>query len=428
MSRRCTLVSLCAWALLSAYAYASGPDEWIQWRGPNRDGISTDTGLMKSWSEEGPPLKWKATGLGDGFSGVSVSHGKIFTMGDRDKSEYVICLNEADGKEVWSTKIGGPTDGGGYHGPRCVPAIDGDRIYALGGNGELACLATADGKEIWTKDFKKDFKGKMMSGWGFSESPLVDGDWLVCTPGGKEDGMVALDKKTGAVVWTSKIEIPGNKGQDGAGYASIVISHGAGVKQYVQLMGRGVVGVRAKDGKQLWSYNKIANGTANIPTVLVKDNYVFTSTGYGDGGSALLKLSPGENGGVEMHEEYYLGAKDLQNHHGGMVMLGDYIYGGHGHSNGFPFCLEWKTGKVLYNHDRGPGRESAAVAYADGLFYFRYQDGTMALMELDPKGFKVISKFKIPDVQKPSWPHPVIIGGHMYLREQDALYCYDVKG
>ncbi len=436
---RTLILSLSVLALFAGFhskVNAASPDDWTQWRGPNRDAVSTDKGLLKKWDDNGPPLAWKATGIGERYSSVSLAGGKVFTMGDRKNEEYVICLSGVDGKEVWATKIGGGTGGGGYAGPRCVPAIDGDLLYALSGNGDLVCLETAGGKERWSKNFGKDFGGKMMSGWGFSESPLVDGDWLVCSPGGKDAGIVALNKKNGEVVWKSAMHIEGRKdgkgSKEGAGYSSIVISNGGGVKQYVQLMGPGVVSVRAKDGQQQWSYNKVANTTANIPTVIVKDEYVFTSTGYGDGGSALLKLTgPSSSTGnetVKADEVYYLGAKDLQNHHGGMIMLGDYIYGGHQHGQGFPFCLEWKTGKVKYNKDRGPGKGSAAVGYADGLFYFRYEDGTMSLLDLKTDGFKVISKFQIPDVSKPSWPHPVIVGGKLYLREQGTLYCYNVKG
>ena len=419
---------VCAVSLFSSSSFAASADEWPQWRGPNRDGVSSDKGLLKSWSEDGPPLAWKTTNIGIGLSAPSVAAGKVFTMGDRDDGGYVICLNVVDGKEVWSQKIGAKSNcGNDGEGPHATPAIDGKLLYALTGNGELACLETATGKEVWKKEYKKDFGGKMMSGWNYSESPLVDGDWLICTPGGKDAGIVALEKKTGDVVWKTAIDIPGGKGKDGAAYSSIIISNGAGVKQYVQLMGKGVVGVRAKDGKQLWSYSNVANGTANIPTPIVKDDYIFCSTGYG-AGSALLKLTPSGDGGVNAEEVYFLKGDLLQNHHGGAVMLGDYIYGGNGHNNGFPFCLEWKTGKVLYNKDRGPGSGSAAVGYADGLFYFRYQNGMMSLLDMNPEGFKVVSKFKIPDQKKPSWPPPIIIGGKLYLREQDTLLCYNVKG
>jgi len=422
--RFCWLI--CGALVLVNSAWAVGP-EWPQWRGPNRDGISSDTGLLKQWPANGPEVVWTTKGLGDGYSSIAIASGKIFTMGERGGNGYIICLDSQNGNELWATKIGGSADGGGYKGPRCVPAVDGDLVYGIGIDGSVACVAVVNGQLKWRKNFGEDFGGKMMSGWGFSESPLIDGDALLCTPGGKEAGIVALNKKTGAVIGKSVINIEGGAGKEGAGYSSIVISNAGGVKQYVTLMGKGVVGIRAKDGKQLWSYNRIANKTACIPTVIPHDDYIICSSGYADGGSALLKISKAGKDEVKMEEVWYHDAKTLQNHHGGMTLLGDYVYLGHGHNNGFPACFEWKTGKVLYNKERGPGSGSAAVGYADGLFYFRYQDGTMALLDMKPEGFKVLSTFKIPDVKKPSWPYPIIVGGKLYIREQDALYCYNVS-
>jgi outer membrane protein assembly factor BamB len=197
------------------------------------------------------------------------------------------------------------------------------------------------------------------------------------------------------------------------------------MKQYVQLMGRGVVSVAASDGKFLWGYNRIANPTANIPTPVLVGDYVFCSSGYG-AGAALLKLAR-EGSGVRADEVYYLDGKAFQNHHGGMILIGDYLYAGHGHNAGAPTCLEWKTGKTVWRHHRGPGTGSAAVAYADGNLYFRFENGLIALIGATPEGYQEKGKFLIPGVEHPSWSHPVIVGGRMYLREQDALLCYDVK-
>ncbi len=264
-----------------------------------------------------------------------------------------------------------------------------------------------------------------MSGWGYSESPLVDGEKLVCTPGAEDAMIVALDKKTGATIWKGKAPADlGSNGLDGAGYSSIMISHGAGVKQYVQMVGRGLVSFRAEDGKFLWNYNRIANHTANIPTPVVKDDYVFASTGY-QAGAALLKLKP-EGDGVAAHEVYFLPGNKVQNHHGGMVMIGEYIYMGNGHNNGFPICLDWKTGKIAWNGGRGPGSGSAAVVEADGELYFRYQNGVMALIEATPEKYHLLSKFMLPTHNAESWPHPVIVDHCLYLRDQDNLLCYDI--
>lgn len=425
----CSLVAAwCAHTVAADRRAASGSKsavDWPQWRGPHRDGISHESGLTEQWPADGPPLVWKAGGLGRGFSSVAVSGNRIFTMGDRDDGQFVIALSPKDGKELWRTRIGDVWEPQGYAGPRCTPTVDGDRVYVIGPHGDLVCLAAANGKEIWHRNLKSDFGGRMHSGWGYSESPLVDGDRLVCTPGGADAALVALDKQTGTEIWRSAIPAIGEGGGDGAAYSSIVIGNGGGVRQYVQLMGRGAVGVATKDGKFLWGYNRVANRTANVPTPIVHDDYVFCSSGY-QTGAALLKLRPAA-GGVEVDEVYFLDGKEFQNHHGGMILLGDYLYAGHGHNAGAPSCLEWKTGKSVWRHARGPGSGSAAVAYADGNLYFRFQNGVMALIGATSDEYQEKGQFKIPDVEQPSWSHPVIAGGRLYLREQDALLCYDLK-
>ena len=267
----------------------------------------------------------------------------------------------------------------------------------------------------------------MMSGWGYSESPLVDGDRVLCTPGGPEAMVVALDKLTGKDIWRAAAPNLGPKGKDGAGYSSMVVSEACGIKQYVQLVGRGVIGVRASDGKLLWSYNDVANGTANIPTPLVSGDQVFCSTGYRTG-SALLKLTA-EGDGIKCEEQYFLTGEKLQNHHGGMILKDGYVYCGHAHNSGFPICVEMATGKIVWGGDeRGPGSGSAAVTYADGHLVFRYQSGEVALIEATPSGYHLKGSFKPVYVSKdPCWSVPVVIGGRMYLRDQDKLMCYDVR-
>lgn len=411
-----------------AFAAAAPAPEWPQWRGPNRDAVAKETGLLAQWPESGPPLAWKASGLGGGFSSLSISGGRIYTLGDRQGSQQVVAMNLADGKIVWTAKVG-PAWEDEYGGPRGTPAIDGDRIYALGTEGDLVCLQAATGKEVWRKSLPRDFGGQVMSSWKWAESPLVDGDRLIVTPGVPGATLVALDKKTGKEVWRAATPGLGSQGKDGAGYSSVVISNGAGVKQYVQLTGRGLVSVRAQDGKFLWGYNKVANNVANIPTPIIKGDYVFTSTSY-QTGSALLKLSKAGEG-VQAQEVYFLPSKTLQNHHGGLVLIGDHIYGGHGHNRGYPICVEMMTGKVVWGGEGvdpgNGGTGSAAVTAADGHLYFRYQNGRMALIEATPQGYKVKGAFTIPGVDHPSWSHPVIAGGKLYLREQDNLYVYNVK-
>ncbi len=404
---------------------ASSPGDWPCWRGPNHDGLARETGLLPEWKAGGPPLAWKASGTGVGYSSVAVSGGRIFTLGDRDGAQHVIALNEGDGKLLWTAKLGAAwRDEMG--GPRGTPSVSDDLVFAVGTEGDVAAFEVATGKERWRKSLVSDFGGFMMSIWKFSESPLVDGDRLVVTPGARDAALVALDKKTGKEIWRTAVPDLGPKGKDGAGYSSVVISQAAGVKQYVQLMGRGLVGVRAEDGKFLWGYNKVANDVANISTPVVLANYVFASTGY-QTGSAFLELSKAGDG-VQAKEVYFLDAKTFQNHHGGFVVVGTQVYGGHGHRKGFPICVEFTTGKVLWGGDiRNAGSGSAAVAYADGNLYFRYENGVMVLIRATPEGYQEKGSFTIPNVKDPSWSHPVIAGGRLYLREQDTLYAYDVK-
>lgn len=400
--------------------------EWPQWRGPNRDEISRETGLLDAWPDGGPRLLWTAHGLGSGFSSVAVVGERIYTIGDRDNDgQYVVAISALDGKVVWTSRLGDVWEPGNYSGPRCTPTVDGNVLYALGPHGDLVCLSADSGQRVWHRNIEKDFKGHMQGRWGYSESPLVDGDRLLCTPGGANAGIVALDKKTGKEIWKTKIPRIGSQGDDAAGYASIVVSHGAGVRQYVQVTGRGVVGLDAKDGKYLWGYNKIANPTANIPTALVFGDYVFASTGY-QAGAALVKLSK-SGSGVKASDEYFLEGRTFQNHHGGMVMVGDYIYAGHGHNAGAPTCLNWRGGEIVWRQNRGPGNGSMCLTYADGHLYMRFDNGVMALVEATPEAFRLKSTFRIPDVEQPSWSHPVVAGGRLYLREQDALLCYDVR-
>ena len=487
--------------LVTASAF-SAPADWPQWRGPNRDGLSAESGLLQEWPADGPKLAWQTKGLGKGMGSIAIAGGKIFVLGQRPGGQFIVAYDVATQRELWAARVSEKNDE-----PTGTPTIDGGQVFAVSKDGRLLCCSAADGKEVWHKDFAADFGGKMMSGWGFSESPLVDGEKVVVIPGSDAAVMVALERKTGAVLWKAAMPASlGSRGQEGAGYTGAVISNATGIRQYVTLIGRGVIGVSAKDGQVLWHYNRVANGTANIPTPLVWDDYVFCSSGYGTG-AGLLKIvkSPatakapptaeaaktaeltkklaelnaeiktrreargklnegtpeyakadeavqsikpeivkieqalGKSGDCESagippvpgspvraEEQYFLNASTFQNHHGGMVRIGDYIYAGTGHNNGFPICLEWKTGKVVWNKERGPGKESAAVIAADRRLYFRYQDGTMALIDAAPGGYQERGVFKLAHVEGPSWPHPAIHNGKLYLRSQDVLMCYDI--
>jgi outer membrane protein assembly factor BamB len=410
-----------------AFALATGgfAADWPGWRGPARDAHSTETGLLGQWPAGGPPLAFRAHGLGAGLSSVAVVGDRIYTMGDREGAQHVIALDRADGKVRWTAKVG-PTHDDEYGGPRATPTVDGALLYAIGTEGDLVCLETATGKERWRKSLTRDFGGSMMTGWKFSESPLVDGDRVVFSPGSPTAALAAVDKQTGRTIWQAAVPSLGAQGRDGAGYSSIVVSNAAGTKQYVQLLGRGLVGVRAADGKFLWGYNRIANRVANIATPIVRANFVFASTGY-QTGAVLLELYK-DGDGVAAREIYFLEATTFQNHHGGIVLAGNHLYSGHGHKLELPICIDFISGKVAWGGNiRNAGQGSAAVLYADGRIYYRYQDGTVLLVEATPEGYREKGSFTIPDVTRPSWPHLALADGRLYVREQDSLYAYDVR-
>jgi outer membrane protein assembly factor BamB len=418
-------MSRCIALILALPLFVHAAD-WPQWRGPDRDGKSATTGIQTDWKNKPPKLLWKESGFGEGFASVSMSADLVYTTGNRDGAQCVVAADRKTGKVKWSVPVTEKVPKHGYDGSRCTPSLDGDKLYVVPSDGSIVCLAAKTGKLLWKHEFK-EWGGKMMSSWGFSESPLVDKDLVICTPGGKEALMIALNKTTGAVVWKTAASGLGEKGNDGAGYSAAVVSNACGIRQYVQLTGKGVIGVRASDGKLLWNYNRVANGTANIPTCIADGDHVFASTGYGTG-AVLLSLHKAADG-VQAKEKYFLDAKTFQNHHGGMVLLDGHIYAGTKHNEGFPTCLELKTGKVIWGGGevRGAGSGSAAVLYVDGHLIFRYQSGEVALIKATPKGYELKGSFRPEYVKEPSWAHPVVVDGLLYLREQDQLMCYELK-
>jgi outer membrane protein assembly factor BamB len=404
-------------------AFQPSPYDWPQWRGPDRTAISRETGLLKTWPADGPPLLWKNKELGGGYSAPSIAAGRVFGMSARKDHEVVWALEETTGKELWCTPIAARvTDVNKNEGPRCTPTVDGARLYALGVNGDLVCLETATGKECWRKSLVNDFGGRMMSNWGYSESPLVDGEKLICTPGGKGATLVALDKKTGATVW--KVPVPQG---DAASYASCIAAEIAGLRQYIQFVSGGVVAVAADDGRFLWRYDTPANNSANCSTPVYDDHQVFASSAYKTGGGGLVRLAR-EGDKILAQEAYF--TKRLMNHHGGMVLVDGYLYGANGGNALQRFhalvCLELKSGKVMWENRRlGKG----SIAYADGCLYYRNEEGPMFLVEATPKGYTERGQFEPIDLSKHAraWPHPVIANGKLYLRDQEVLHCYDVK-
>ncbi len=416
----CLLVLLAGHALAGENnVNAPKPFDWPQWQGPERTAVSREKGLLPTWPKDGPALAWKARGIGGGYSTPSVAASRVFGMGYRDNDEIVWALDEASGKELWFARVTTANRRIGYgEGSRSTPAVDGEFVYALGTAGDLVCLETAAGKEVWRKNLPKDFGGKMMSGWGYSESPLVDGDRLICTPGGKDATLVALNKKTGETIWRAKVP----EG-DSAAYASAIAAEFDGRKEYVQYLRNGIVGVSAADGKFLWRYNKVANGTANCSTPLYQDGHVFAASAYGVGGG-LVKLVKDGADGVRAEEVYF--TKKMMNQHGGMVVVDGYLYGANGgNEGGYLVCLELKTGKVMWDERKAP---KGSIACADGRLYYRTERGTMLLIESSPKGYVERGRFEQPERSRSNaWPHPVLANGKLYLRDQDVLLCYDVK-
>ncbi len=411
--------------------------DWPQWRGCNRDGVAQETGLLQVWPENGPPLLWKVSNLGTGYSAPAVAQNRIFGLSYVDENEVVWALNEKNGEKLWQTKIG-PRGKTLYNeGPRSTPSVDGDRVYVIGIRGDLVCLNAITGKISWRKSFPDDLGGKMMSNWGYCESPLVDCQQVVGTPGADQNALAAFDKMTGKILWRTFIPNCG-----GAGYSSIMPMTIDQQKIYITWLGakrnpdgkivsgKGLVAVNAQSGHFLWNYDRLANGTANIPTVLIHNDKIFCSNGYPEGGSAVLQCVRMQQKPLkfQIRELAYQPAKELQNHHGGLVLLYPHVYLGHGHKAGLPCCADFNSAKILWKAPKSPCRGSAAVISADNHLYFRYEDGTMCLIGADPKKYLLISQFVPPELSnKPIWSHPVIANGKLFLRDQHLLWCYQLR-
>ncbi len=399
-------------ALLSDSGLAG---EWTQWRGPGREDRSPDKGLLKSWPQGGPKQLWVFNDAGLGYAGYSISDGKLFTMGLRGQQEFVIAVDVASGKEVWSAPAGPKYPNGWGDGPRCTPTIDGDHVYAVGGQGLLVCLKKSDGKEVWSKSLVKDLGGKLQS-WGYTESLLIVGGNVICTPGGSGGTLTALDKKSGAVVWrTTDLK-------DEAQYSSPILIKHEGKEQIVQLVMKRFFGVDPASGKVLWNVD-FPGRTAVIPTPVYHDGIVYVTAGYGVGCKAVRLGSAGP-------EVVYEDNKVMKNHHGGVVRVGDHLYG---YSDGPGWvCQDLKTGKEVWaNKSLGKG----SVHFADGMLYCIAEDGgDVALVEASPAGWNEKGRFKLSpqttqrNPQGRIWTHPVVLDGKLYLRDQELLHCYDVKG
>ncbi len=418
-------------------ALSARADDWPQYQGPNRDGVSKEKGLLKEWPAGGPKLLWTYKDTGNGYSTPAVVGDTLYILGARGGDEYLIALDLTKNPptEKWPALKIGPTftwKGNQWNkGPSATPTVIGDLVFAQGGQGDLLCATTA-GKEKWRKSLPKDLKGQVNPigggppnvGWGYNGSPLVDGGNVICVPGGPQGLVAALNAKTGEEVWRSK-EL---KGQ--ATYSSPVISEAGGVRQYVVMTQEGAAGVAAKDGSLLWEYKREEPfGDIVAPTPLVKGANVFI-TAAPSGGRDLLKLT---NAAGKFKVDAIVSDNTVENTHGGVVLVEDHVYGCSGEGRTKWFCMDFKTGKIEWEVPGGKFGKGSLI-YADGHFYCLGDKGLVALVEASPKvPFNVVSSFDLPEASKirpprgGTWTHPVIANGKLYLRDQDLLFCYEVK-
>jgi outer membrane protein assembly factor BamB len=394
---------------IAASSQSNASFDWPQWRGPDRSGLSKETGLMKNWPASGPARVWLASNLGSGYGSVAVQGDRVYVQGLRGRESTVSSLDRATGRVVWTRALGPGRGNDRGPGPRGTPTVDADRLYVLTENGDLACLKVQDGSVLWKRNVLTDFGGRNIP-WLISESPLVDGNRVVVTPGGQGAGMVALDKMTGRTLWSSR-EL-----SDPAGYASVVAADVGGVRTLMTLTERAGVGVRASDGKLMWRYERAANNTANAASPVFFDNKVFYTSNYGTGG-ALLGLTAAA-GAVQAREIYF--TREMQNHHGGVVLVNGYLYG---FNNSILTCMDFATGAVRWRH-RSVGKGS--LSYADGQLYILSENNVVGLADAAADAYREKGRFEIPDQGLPTWAHPVVSNGRLYIRNQGTLASYDI--
>jgi outer membrane protein assembly factor BamB len=394
--------------LLGASIAIDALEDWPQWRGPRRDGVSTERGLLKSWPQNGPPRVWTATGAGEGYSSFAAAGGRLFTLGARAEREFVVAYDAATGKRLWETPHGRRFTNDRGDGPRSTPTVDGNRLYAFGASGDLTALDAASGRIAWTINVIRDLGGQNIN-WGLSESPLVAADRVIVSPGGADSSIVAVSKTDGKLLWKSQ--------GDRAGYSSAVLHELGGIRQAIFFTGQRALGLDIANGRVLWSYDRVANRVANIATPIVRGDRVFLSSDYGTG-AALLQLTP-SGGGIDAREVYF--TREMRNHHASSVLVGDYLYG---FSSAILTAMRFDTGEVAWR-DRSVGKGSLVVA--DGRLYLFSERGDVALAEATPEAYREHGRFSLDIGARPAWSHPVVSNGMLFLRDQDTVYAYDVR-
>lgn len=411
------LVVLAGFLVTCPPLFAQTSAYWPQFGGPDRNHVSRETGLLKEWPKEGPPLAWKVTNLGTGLAPVSVAEGRIYTVANRDEREYAVALDQGTGKEIWARHIGTARDHRGMqHLCQRQPVIDQDRLYAFSSDGDLVCLETDSGRVLWKKNYLKDFAGKVTLYRWFNENPLVDGDRLICMPGGK---VVALNKRSGEIIWTTGIA------DESAPFCPPMAAELGGIRQYILFGSRGLIGVAAKDGNHLWDH-AIQGGGIRVTNPIIHGDHIFATSGL-LGSATLLKLTRGEP--IKVDEVYRTGALWLTVH-GGMVRVGNHVYGAHGAHSGGPgllTCVELGSGKTVWKEPRPTGLAWSMLAAEDRL-YCRLPRGEVTLVDATPEGYREKGRFLPAEKSMEStWTVPVLAGGKLYLRDQGILLCYDLR-
>ena len=393
--------------LLLFFAVTIGAQDIIQWRG-DRTGIYKETSLLKSWSDNGPELLWQFDGLDEGFSSVAIAAGRIYVTGLTNGKGFLYALN-MDGSLIDKKEYGDEWDTS-HSGTRGTVTVNDGKIYLVSGKGKLLCFDEKNLNVVWTKDFVKDFGGEIPK-YGVNESPLIVGDKLIVTPGGKKHNIVALDKKNGNVIWSCEA-----KG-DISSYCCPIYVDDLSTPQVITITGHHIVGIGITDGKMLWSVPYTNRFFEHPNTPVYNAGMLFCTSSYGVG-SVMLRLTNGGRGAEQVWT-----AKELDPRFGHYLKFGDFLYGA-GDNNSYWYCVDWKTGKIMY---RDKTIAVGAVIAADGMLYCYSEKGEMALVKPTPEKFDIVSKFSVNAGSGPHWAHPVIYNGVLYIRHGDSLIAYKVK-